>query len=117
MTCPVAFCFAALSLFAIDGDTFRDPAGQTYRIWGIDAPEQGEPGAARATETLAILLATHGLDCETAQARESHGRPVLRCDLRGGPFAGEDLACLLVGLGAARDWPRFSGGRYGPCAP
>lgn len=117
MTCPAAFCFAALSLLAVDGDTFRDPAGQSYRIWGIDAPERGEPGHDRATEILSILLATHGLDCDLAQPRASHGRPVLRCDVTDGPLAPADLACLLVSIGAARDWPRFSGGRYEACAP
>jgi len=55
--------------------------------------ERGEPGFDAATETLSILLATHALACDVAQARESRGRPVLRCDLQDGPMAGRDLAC------------------------
>lgn len=115
MTCPAAFCFAALSLFAIDGDTFRDPAGQSYRVFGIDAPEIGETGARHATRTLQSLLRNHDLTC--AAHGLSYGRPVLRCTLSGGAYHGHDLSCALVALTAARDWPRFSGGRYEACAP
>ncbi len=28
---------------------------------------------------------------------------------------GRDVACVMVGLGHARDWPEFSGGRYAGC--
>jgi hypothetical protein len=46
----------AAPAIAIDGDTF-DSGGVRYRLYGIDAPELGEPLGGRARERLQQLLA------------------------------------------------------------
>lgn len=95
----------------IDGDTLEAQDGETIRLWGVDAPETGSPGGAAATRALQIL--THGRDlrCERIDL-DPYGRTVARCRLGAHDV---DLACRMVGLGYARDWPRYSGGAYADC--
>jgi endonuclease YncB( thermonuclease family) len=92
-----------------DGDTLR--AGEVrIRLWGIDAPEPGEPGGHAAAAALEALTGGRVLRCE-ALDRDRWGRVVARCRLPDG----RDLACEMVRAGHARDWPRYSGGAYAGC--
>ncbi|SIO36146.1 nuclease homologue [Rhodovulum sp. ES.010] len=95
----------------VDGDTLS--AGDTgIRLWGIDAPERGEDGAAAATAALADLAGAGPLRCEVKDV-DPYRRIVARCVTPDG----RDLACELVAQGHARDWPRYSGGAYAGCDP
>ena len=53
--CPSMPVRRNLPLRVVDGDTFR-LHGERVRIVGIDTPERGEPGSARATYRLLTLL-------------------------------------------------------------
>ena len=92
-----------------DGDTIRC-AGERVRIHGIDAPERHTPAGPAATRAMADLTRGQTVTC-IGQGYRSYGRLVARC------YVGVmDLACEMVRLGQARDWPRFSGGEYARCA-
>ena len=107
MICLFALCLTGA--IAIDGDTLRLD-GQRYRLWGVDAPERSEPGAVASKAELADLIEGQRLVCELIDT-DRYDRPVVRCDLPDG----RDLACELVRLGAAEDWPRYSQGAYAKC--
>ncbi len=83
MICALALCLIGATV--VDGDTIKHE-GRNYRLWGIDAPERGDP-----------------------YGQASGG--VLRCDLPDG----RDVACEMVRLGAAVDWPKYSKGKYRGC--
>lgn len=99
---------ALLLAVSIDGDTFKAD-GQRIRLWGIDAPERSEIGGTQATLALQGLL-DRGFTC-TLVDMDRYGRTVAICLLDDGT----DIACALVAMGHARDWPRYSGGRYEGC--
>lgn len=95
----------------IDDDTVVLAGGDRVRLWGIDAPEGANPtgtlyqalrAPSPADPTRVEILADHGMD--------RYGRRVLQLGYGGG-----DIACHLVNLGVARDWPRYSGGAYREC--
>lgn len=95
-----------------DGDTFW--LGEEHiRLWGIDAPEW-DTKAGRASEQFLREslsgLRSGDLFCER-RYRDPYDRWVARCFLP----SGEDLACVLVSYGHAKDWPRYSGGFYQRC--
>ena len=92
----------------IDGDTLRGEPN--IRIWGIDAPEKGEPGGTEATAYLSKLLTDESLTCEE-KGTDRFGRIVAQCFLDDG----RDIACELVKAGHARDWPKYSKGHYARC--
>jgi micrococcal nuclease len=99
---------ALLMALAIDGDTFKAD-GQRIRLWGIDAPERSDIGGTAATIALQGLL-DRGVTCQAVDT-DRYGRTVAMCFLQDGT----DIACALVAMGHAEDWPRYSGGRYGGC--
>lgn len=108
MICALALCLTYA--IAVDGDTLKQ--GDTrYRLWGIDAPERADPGAAQSTATLRALILGQTLTCDVLDV-DRYQRPVIRCDLPDGT----DLACRLVQAGAADDWPKYSKGAYAGCA-
>ncbi|TPG18765.1 thermonuclease family protein [Sphingomonas koreensis] len=108
--------------YVIDGDTFRLTGGERIRIAGIDAPET-RVGQSKCQNEITLGTAA------TAQARallddrtvtivrvgRSYNRTVARVSLDG-----QDLATVLVRIGVARRWPRWSakpdwcGGRQRP---
>lgn len=104
-----AISLACHSPGVVDGDTLRCD-GQRLRLWGIQAPERGMPGASAAARRLAELTTGKDLACRTpptGQIRDRYGRPVVQC------FVGRrDLAEDLVAAGLVADWPRYSGGYY-----
>ena len=105
-----------------DGDTLRC-AGQRVRLWGMDAPElSGSPrcrydagwacgGATRWGEAAKarLIALTPGRVACTPLDQDRYGRTVARC-----MAAGVDLGGQLVREGLARDYTRYSAGRYLP---
>lgn len=105
---------AAESIRVIDGDGI-ELAGQSVRLWGIDAPELRQecskdgrryPCGEKAKEALTAFLGAAAPICETVN-RDRYGREVAKCEV-----AGDDLAALMVRSGWAVDWPRYSKGSY-----
>ncbi len=93
----------------IDGDTFYlDSVESRFRLWGVDAPEKNEPGAAEAAEALTNLVAGRTLAC-VEMDRDRYARIVARCTLDDG----RDIARVLIDIGAAVEMTRYSGGFYG----
>jgi len=93
----------------VDGDTLKID-GQSYRFWGVDSPERDTPAGREARRALIQIIDDREVRCEDTGGR-SYRRIVAKC------FVGKmDLACELVRLGHARDWPRFSKGYYRGCA-
>lgn len=93
----------------VDGDTFYLEGVKTrIRLWGVDAPETGEPGGGEATAALATLVAGRELACEELD-RDRYARIVARCLLDDG----RDVGRILIESGAATEMLRFSGGYYG----
>jgi endonuclease YncB( thermonuclease family) len=103
-----------------DGDTFwlcDENRCEKFRLCGIDAPEDGQPGSDEATAALSELVkgkivrclpVGDGTVCDGRSKRHSHDRTVAQC------FVGAtDIAAELVRQGNACDWPKFSGGHYG----
>ena len=80
----------------IDGDTFAvryDGELTRVRIWGIDAPERGRPGAEEATETLRTMI--DGQDVRllfpSVRKRDSFGRLLCRVFTADGRDIGKEL--------------------------
>lgn len=99
-----------LSPIAIDGDTLRcgDPQ-ERVRLFGVQAPERGQPGAQAATEALQRLSAG-GIVCDPSGA--SYNRIVAVCE----NASGQDLGAELIKAGVAKEWCSYSRNRYGTCA-
>jgi endonuclease YncB( thermonuclease family) len=94
----------------VDGDTL-DIAGTRVRLFGIDAPEAGQPcdraGAAQdcgawAAAMLARAIGTSPVAC-TPLDRDRYGRTVASCTAQG-----RDLGAVMVAAGAARAYARYS---------
>ena len=95
-----------------DGDTLRF-SDQRVRIWGIDAPETNTRAGKAARGALIEIIDNRSVRCEdTGQRSESRNveRIVARCYI-----GSMDIACELVRLGHAKDWPKYSGGAYREC--
>ena len=89
----------------IDGDTFI-ASGKKIRLWGIDAPEKGEPESFTASLYLEVLLKQGELICNEMSI-DKYKRHVMRC------YSGEeDIAASLVKNGMARDYKTYSKGYY-----
>lgn len=96
----------------IDGDTI-EIHGERIRLGGFDTPESGarcerENVYRRAADALADLIASRTVTC-AVRGHDTYGRITANCSA-----GGVDLGDHLVRSGWARDWPRYSGGRYAP---
>jgi endonuclease YncB( thermonuclease family) len=85
--------------------------GQSIRLNGIDTPERGARcGDANIYQQAALALSEHigtrTVTCEIS-GRDRYQRAIGTCSV-----AGSDVAACMVSNGWARDWPRYSGGRY-----
>lgn len=91
-----------------DGDTFYlKGVKEPIRIWGIDAPEIGDPGGAKSKGALKRLALGKSVRC-VKMDRDHYNRIVAKCFLSDG----RDIAAELVKRGHAFDMPRYSGGYY-----
>ena len=98
----------------IDGDTLVI-TDERIRLWGIDAPEMGQPceadgqtydAGARAAEGLSAIIGGQDVRCDVRN-RDRWGRAVAACAVRG-----RDIGRSLVATGLARDYARYSSGHY-----
>ena len=105
---PIALILTLIGAIAVDGDTLRKGDAR-YRIWGIDAAEM-DAGGALAKRAMAALIKGQRLTCDVLDV-DRYRRQVVRCTLPDGA----DLACVLVAMGMAEDWPKYSKGYYRGC--
>ncbi len=95
----------------IDGDTFWMDAAETrIRVWGLDAPELGEPGGDSATGALRGLIGDTPVTCRTRDI-DRFGRIVGQCYLADG----RDMTRAMIETGTATEFCRFSRNFYGTC--
>ncbi len=67
----------------IDGDTFETASRKNpVRLANVDAPEKGEPGAAKATDALRKMIQGEEVTIDTV-ARDSYGRSVANVKVGG----------------------------------
>lgn len=97
----------------IDGDTI-EIHGQRIRLWGIDAPERGQPcsnntrcGKVIANELDVWLAQSRPTSCEVKD-KDRYQRVVAQCRRADGT----DVGVWLVSNGYALDYPRYSDGYY-----
>lgn len=98
----------------IDGDTLRIDDTRV-RLWGIDAPEDGQlcddngreyDCGALATGALTHFIDGHPVHCRRIDT-DRYGRTVARCIV-----AGRDLGAVMVRSGWALDYRYYSQGDY-----
>lgn len=98
--------FEALQLeHVIDGDTFI-ASKRRIRVWGIDAPEKGEPAFTASGWLLQALMNDGALTCKLVDI-DKYKREVMHCLIDG-----FDIAAMMVKMGMARDYIKYSGGYY-----
>lgn len=97
-----------------DGDTLKI-GGQTWRLWGIDTPEDGQTCTIeglkidcgeQATLALQALVGQAVPNCKLKDT-DRYGRSVGQCFVDG-----RDLGAVLVRQGWALDYRRYSRGHY-----
>jgi len=89
----------------IDGDTIV-ASGRTIRLWGIDTPEKDEPFFLAAKFFLETLLDEGELRCKFIE-KDRYQRSVMHCTVEG-----RDIGSLMVQMGMAKDYSRYSGDYY-----
>lgn len=91
--------FRAKVMAVHDGDTYRvlreDGRLTDVRLWGVDAPELGQPYGATVQQTVQRLIGGQTVRV-SVEDHDRHGRPVARMEVEGG-----DLSTLLVRRGLA----------------
>lgn len=89
----------------IDGDTLV-ASGQTIRLWGINAPEKNAPLYRVSTMYLETILAEGGLACKMIEL-DRYRRSVMHCTVHDA-----DIGSMMVQMGMAKDFTKYSGGYY-----
>ncbi len=80
----------------IDGDTFETASRKNpVRLANVDAPEKGEPGAAKATDALRKMIQGEEVTIDTV-ARDSYGRSVANVKV-GGKSVNKAMKGKLIG--------------------
>ena len=94
----------------VDGDTFIASSdgipNQKIRIWGIDAPEKDEPYYLTSKLYLETIIDEGKLNCTLIDV-DKYKRDVMRCY-----SDGIDIAGMMVHMGMAKDYVRYSEGYY-----
>lgn len=85
----------------VDGDTIVLD-GVRVRLFGIDAPERGQPGAREATDNLRRLIGSKRVECMPVDYDKRNERPVSLCSVEG-----RDLSLAQVRGGHAVVWCSF----------
>lgn len=89
----------------IDGDTFVS-FGKSIRLWGIDAPEKGDKHYLASKLYLEVILQKQPFSCHYKH-KDRYQRLVMQC------FSNKvDIARLMVRMGMARDYFKYSNGEY-----
>ena len=89
----------------IDGDTIVAD-GRKIRLWGINAPEKNEGYYQAAKLFLESLLKDGEVSCKLIDI-DKYQREVMHCFSQG-----DDLGSLLVQVGLAEDYKKYSEGYY-----
>ena len=89
----------------VDGDTFH-ASDKIIRLWGIDAPEKHEQHYEISSKALELFLEKGVLKCKQVDV-DRYERDVMHCYL-----GDADIGGLMVKLGYAKDYPKYSGGFY-----
>ena len=102
--CPDAWAFDARVVKIYDGDTVsvRDSNGKPYRVrlWGIDAPEGGQPGGREATEHCAAIALGQLVDVES-KGYDKYARMLAVLTFIEGERAGQTLNREMIRAGHA----------------
>lgn len=89
----------------IDGDTII-ASGQKIRLWGIDAPEKNEPLFLASKMFLETMLKDQSLRCKFIE-EDRYKRDVMHCLI-----GSSDIGSMMVYMGMARDFSKYSGDYY-----
>jgi len=94
----------------VDGDTI-EIHGTRIRLSGFDAPERGKRcGDINVYQKAALYLSDQTgaktVTCATS-GKDRYDRAIATCSVNG-----TDFGDIMVGAGWARDWPRYSHGKY-----
>lgn len=86
-----------------DGDTFIVAKGNiVYRLWGVDAPEEGQPWADVARLALQTMIRKRIITLQSYHG-DTYGRPVVLATVRG-----KDVGLELLKMGLAWHDTRFA---------
>lgn len=100
--------FSAVVSYVYDGDTVQLQKNKLrVRLWGIDAPEKGEPGADAARKALIKLIDGKKVSVLPID-KDRYGRTVARIFLKNG----RDVSALMIEQGHAIEYRRFTKGYY-----
>ena len=106
----IAISMLCIQPMAIDGDTIKcENTEARFRLFGIQAPEMGTPGAVSSKYALKRVMGDK-VRCRATGGR-SYGRIVARCY----NLDGEDIGELQIRRGHASEWCEYSKGIYGGC--
>jgi endonuclease YncB( thermonuclease family) len=94
----------------VDGDTI-EIHGSRIRLSGFNAPERGKRCGdtnvyQKATLYLSDQIGAKTVTCDVS-GTDRYDRAVAICSVKG-----SDIGDIMVGAGWARDWPRYSRGKY-----
>lgn len=91
--------------YTIDGDTIVAD-GHKIRLWGIDAPEKSHHAYMASKLFLETFLEDSLLSCKFIN-KDRYARDVMHC------FSDDiDIGALMVKMGMATDYKKYSGGYY-----
>ena len=94
--------------YVVDGDSlFINGHKPQIRLWGVDAPEDGEAGFQAAADYLFLIAQGQRVTCQQID-RDQYGRTVARCFLPDG----REINRLMIHSGKAKEYRRFTKGFY-----
>lgn len=86
----------------VDGDTFDDSDGNRYRMYGIDAPEKGQPFGKTAKRFLSGMILNRNVRIEVMNA-DRYGRSVCKVYDENG----NDVGAEMLKAGLAHHFRRY----------